>query len=101
MFVTQERGQRGWAVYSVTASARDAGTGGGGGSAAPMGAKVPSQLKGLPWQNSELSEMLCATFFTNLLHKTQEMQSSSFKNSTIAWRRTPSHPYHLINRKYD
>ena len=24
------------------------------------------------------------------------MQSSSFKNSTIAWRRTPSHPYHPI-----
>jgi hypothetical protein len=27
------------------------------------------------------------------------MQSPSFKNSTIAWRRTPSHPYHPINRK--
>jgi hypothetical protein len=62
MFVTQERGQPGWAVYSVTASARDAGTGGGGGSAAPMGAKVPAQLKGLPWQHSELSECYVQLF---------------------------------------
>jgi hypothetical protein len=30
--------------------------------------------------------------FTNLLQKTQEMQSSSFKNSTIAWRGTPHTP---------
>jgi hypothetical protein len=74
---------------------------GAGGAAAPValyqegqgGAKVPSQFKGLPWRNSELSEMLVQFFYEyNLLQKTQEMQSSSFKNSTIAWRRTPHTP---------
>jgi hypothetical protein len=35
--------------------ARDAGTGEG---RRGKGAKVPFQFKGLPWQNSELSEML-------------------------------------------
>jgi hypothetical protein len=46
---------------------RDAGTGGAGGAAASValyqegqggGAKVPFQFKGLPWRNSELTEML-------------------------------------------
>jgi hypothetical protein len=41
---------------------RDAGTGGGGAVALYQegegGAKVPFQFKGLPWRNSELSEML-------------------------------------------
>jgi hypothetical protein len=48
----------------------------------------------------QLANCQC-NYFTNLLQKTQEMQSSSFKNSTIAWRKTPSHPYHPINRKHD
>jgi hypothetical protein len=57
-------------TYQIT---RDAGTGGGGagGAAAPValyqegqgGAKVPFQFKGLPWQNSELSEMLVRFFY--------------------------------------
>ena len=65
------------------------------------GAKVPFQFKGLPWQNSELSEML-VRFFYEFASEHARMQSSSFKNSTIAWRRTPpgSHPYQDINRKH-
>jgi hypothetical protein len=50
----------------------DIGTGGGGQEVNPSpltftrrgkgGAKVPFQFKGLPWQNSELSEMLVEFF---------------------------------------
>jgi hypothetical protein len=49
------------------------------------GAKVPFQFKGLPWRNSELSEML-VQFFYEFASKTQEMQSSSFKNSWVSLR---------------
>ena len=64
------------------ALSRDAGTGGGRRGSRPRcplpggakGAKVPFQFKGLPWRNSELSEMLGHYYFTNLLQKTQEMQ---------------------------
>ena len=50
---------------------RDAGTGGGHeGQPPPLpftrrgkGAKVPFQFKGLPWRNSELSEMLVQFFY--------------------------------------
>ena len=87
---------------------RDAGTGGGRRGSRPCcplpggvrGAKVPFQFKGLPWRNSELSEML-VQFFYEFASENARMQSSSFKNSTIAWRRTPSHPYHPVNRKHD
>ena len=79
---------------------RDAGTGGGGAG----GAKVPFQYKELPWRNSELSEMLVQFFYEFASEKARnaviELQVL-FKNSTIAWRRTPSHPYHPINRKHD
>jgi hypothetical protein len=57
-------------VYSCT-SCRDAGTGGQEGQPPPLpftrrgtrGAKVPFQFKGLPWRNSELSEMLVQFFY--------------------------------------
>ena len=63
---------------------RDAGTGGGaGGTAAPValhqegqgGAKVPFQFKGLPWRNSELSEMLVQFFY--------EFASENARNAVI------------------
>jgi hypothetical protein len=38
-------------------------------------------------------------FFYEYASENARMQSSSLKNSTVAWRRTPSHPYHPINRK--
>ena len=38
-------------------------------------------------------------FFYEFASENARMQSSSLKNSTVAWRRTPSHPYHPINRK--
>jgi hypothetical protein len=46
---------------------------------------MPFQFKGLPWQNSELSEMLVQLFY--------EFASENA--------RTPSHLYHPINRKHD
>ena len=63
---------------------RDAGTGGGGrrgirpccllpGGA--RGAKVPFQFKGLPWRNSELSEMLVQLFY--------EFASENARNAVI------------------
>jgi hypothetical protein len=62
---------------------RDAGTGGAGGAAAPValyqegqgGAKVPFQFKGLPWRNSELSEMLVQFFY--------EFASENARNAVI------------------
>jgi hypothetical protein len=62
------------------------------------GAKVPFQFKGLPWWNSELSEMLVQLFY--------EFASENARNAVIelqewhnTWWRTPSHPYHPINGK--
>ena len=59
-------------VYCFTYIVRDAGTGGGGGRrgsrprcplpGGARGAKVPFQFKGLPWQNSELLEILVQFF---------------------------------------
>jgi hypothetical protein len=56
---------------------------GAGGAAAPVafyqegqgGAKVPSQFKGLPWRNSELSEMLVQFFY--------EFASENARNAVI------------------
>jgi hypothetical protein len=82
-------------------SLRTAGTpelgGGAGGAAAP----VALYQEGQRGQRCPFNLQDCLGEIANLLQKTQEMQSSSFKNSTIAWRRTPSHPYHPINRKHD
>ena len=57
--------------------------GGAGGAAAPVaflpggarGAKVSFQFKGLPWQNSELSEMLVEFFY--------EFASENARNAVI------------------
>ena len=73
-------------------ASRDAGTWRGAG-----GAAAPINLKDCLGKIANCQKYQC-NYFTNLLQKMQEMQSSSFKNSTIAWRRTPSHP---INRKHD
>ena len=63
---------------------RDAGTGGQEGQPAPLpftrrgklrGAKVPFQFKGLPWRNSELSEMLVQLFY--------EFASENARNAVI------------------
>jgi hypothetical protein len=62
---------------------RDAGTGGGQeGQPSPLpfarrgkGAKVPFQFKGLPWRNSELSEMLVQFFY--------EFASENARNAVI------------------
>jgi hypothetical protein len=63
-------------------SSRDAGTGGRRGSRPrcplPGGAreaKVPFQFKGLPWRNSELSEMLVQLFY--------EFASQNARNAVI------------------
>jgi hypothetical protein len=61
---------------------------------------VPFQFKGCLGKIANCQKCWW-NYFTNLVQKTQEMQSSSFKNNTIAWRRTPSHPYHPIYRKHD
>jgi hypothetical protein len=65
---------------------RDAGTGGGQEGQPPLlpfyftrggarGAKVPFQFKGLPWRNSELSEMLVQFFY--------EFASENARNAVI------------------
>ena len=68
----------------LTYGARDAGTGGGGQEGQPpplpftrrgKGAKVPFQFKGLPWRNSELSEMLVQFFY--------EFASENARNAII------------------
>jgi hypothetical protein len=67
-----------WHVY------RDDGTGGQEGQPPPLpftrrgkggGAKVPFQFKGLPWRNSELSEMLVQFFY--------EFASENARNAVI------------------
>ena len=72
---------------SVRTVARDAGTGGAGrrGSrprcplpGGARGAKVPFQFKGLPWRNSELSEMLVQFFY--------EFASENARNAVIELR---------------
>ena len=46
---------------------------------------MPFQFNGLPWRNSELSEMLVQFFY--------EFASENARNAgTIAWRRTPHTP---------
>ena len=89
---------------------RDAGTEGAGGAAAPVALhqeeqggqlKVPFQFKGCLGEIANCQKCQCNSFTNLLQFKMQEMQSSSFKSSTIAWRRTPSHPYDPINRKHD
>jgi hypothetical protein len=78
---------------------RDARTGGAGGATAPValyqegqgGQRCPFNLKDCLGEIANCQKCEC-NYFTNLLQKTQEMQSSSFKNSTIAWRRTPHTP---------
>ena len=65
------------------------------------GQRCPFNLKDCLREIANCQKCQCNSSFTNLLQKTQEMQSLSFKNSTIAWRRTPSHLYHPINRKHD
>jgi hypothetical protein len=88
---------------------RDAGTGGGeGGEAAPLafyqegqgGAKVHFQFKELPWRNSESSEM-SVQFFYEFASENARNAVNELQDSTVAWRRMPSHPYHPINRKHD
>jgi hypothetical protein len=72
---------------------------GEGGAAAPValyqegqgGQRCPFNLKDCLSEIANCQKCL-GNSFTNLLQKTQEMQSSSFKNSTIAWRRTPHTP---------
>jgi hypothetical protein len=100
-----------WHANHVHNLFRDAGTEGAGGAAAPVALhqeeqggqlKVPFQFKGLPWRNSELSEMSVQFFYEfasvqNARNAVIELQ----EYSTIAWRRTPSHPYDPINRKHD
>ena len=63
---------------------RDAGTGGGGRRGSRLrcplpggarGAKVPFQFKGLPWRNSELSEMSVQFFY--------EFASENARNAVI------------------
>ena len=48
---------------------------GGGGAGGARGAKVSFQFKGLPWQNSELSEMLVEFFY--------EFASENARNAVI------------------
>ena len=72
---------------SLSSGIRDAGTRGGGGGGrrgsrprCPLpggarGAKVPFQFKGLPWRNSELSEMLVQFFY--------EFASENARNAVI------------------
>jgi hypothetical protein len=55
---------------------------------------VPFQFKGLPWQNSELSEMF-VQFFYEFSSENARNAVIELQDSTIAWRRTP------INRKQD
>ena len=66
----------------LTVIVRDAGTGGQEGQLPPLpfnrmgkGAKVPFQFKGLPWRNSELSEMLVQFFY--------EFASENARNAVI------------------
>ena len=89
--------------------------GGAGKAAAPValyqegqrGQRCPFNLKDCL---SELSEMLVQFFYEFASENARNAVieptsfpglSSSFKNSIIARRRTPSHPYHPINRKHD
>jgi hypothetical protein len=59
---------------------------------------VPFQFKGLPWRNSELSEM-SVQFFYEFASENARNAVIELQDSTIVWRRTPSHPFHPINRK--
>jgi hypothetical protein len=63
------------------------------------GAKVPFQFKGLPCRNSELSDMLVLFFYEFASENARNAVMCNY--STFAWRRTPSYPYHPINRKHD
>jgi hypothetical protein len=67
-------------LTGIEPAARDAGTGGGSCPRCPLpggarGAKVPFQFKGLPWRNSELSEMLVQFFY--------EFASENARNAVI------------------
>ena len=65
-------------IHRMFAGTLELGVGGAGGAAAPggaRGAKVPFQFKGLPWQNSELSEMLVEFFY--------EFASENARNAVI------------------
>jgi hypothetical protein len=70
------------ALLSVLPLTRDAGTGGQEGQpprcplpGGARGAKLPFQFKGLPWRNSELSEMLVRFFY--------EFASGNARNAVI------------------
>jgi hypothetical protein len=100
-------------IYLCKIPTRDAGTGGGRRGSRPRcplpggarGAKVPFQFKGLPWRNSELSEMLVQFFYEFAPENARNAVSEPQEFSTIAWPppllSNPSHPYHPINRKHD
>jgi hypothetical protein len=77
--VSFEQGSRNWG-------------GGAGGAAAPVALYQEGR-------NSELSEML-VQFFYEFASENARNAVISFKNSAIAWQRTPSHTYHPINRKH-
>jgi hypothetical protein len=70
-------------VNNKTTIPRDAGTGGGRKGSRPRcplpggarGAKAPFQFKGLPWRNSELSEILVQFFY--------EFASENARNAVI------------------
>jgi hypothetical protein len=105
-----------WSIFNlgVELSQGRRNRGGAGGAAAPValyqeGQRCSFNLKDCLGEIvNQLSEMLVQFFYEfasekarNAVIEIQEMQSSRFKNSTIAWQRTPSHPYHPINRKHD
>jgi hypothetical protein len=79
----QIQGRRNWGAGRAAASVAIYQEGQGG-------QRCPFNLKD-PWRNSELSEML-VQFFYDFASENARMQSSSFKNSTIARRRTPHTP---------
>ena len=73
--------ENGFSSFPVKTMLRDAGTGGQEGQPPPLPftrrgkAKVLFQFKGLPWRNSELSEMLVQIFY--------EFASENARNAVI------------------